>query len=141
MDSLLDFLRNLWKGLKGFFTVGIKVDSLSQRLEKVETEMKEEHAKTRIVSEQLSQRLDTFSNDMLKVKEGLQIELFGTLRDLHDKLVNQKFATYEQKVEARQIYDQIHNLGQDGWSQKYYDEIMAMPESREEYWASLNNGK
>lgn len=138
MAKLLEFLNHLWTGLKGFFTVGLKVDNLTQRLATVENEMKEEHEKTRIVTTQLSQRLDTFSNDIVKVKEGLQIELFGTLRDLHDKLQSQRYATHEQKIEAKQVYDQIHNLGQDGWSQKYYDEIMAMPESREEYWQSLN---
>jgi hypothetical protein len=34
-------------------------------------------------------------------------------------------------------YTQIHNLGKDGWSQRYYDEIIAMPESREDYWKTL----
>lgn len=138
MANVIEGLKSLWAGIVSLANIDARFDNLTQRLDTIEAEMKDEHEKTRVATAELSKRLDTFNIDMVKVKEGLQIELFGTLRDLHDKLQNKNYATHEEKVEAKQIYDQIHNLGQDGWSQKYYDEIIAMPESREEYWASLN---
>jgi hypothetical protein len=40
-------------------------------------------------------------------------------------------------MEAKLYYEQIHILGKDGWSKKYYDEIISLPESKEEYYKSL----
>ena len=71
---------------------------------------------------------------IIGIKDGLQIELFGSLQALHTKLIEQHYATAQQKTEAKLYYTQIHNLGKDGWSEQYYQEIMELPESREEYW-------
>ena len=87
----------------------------------------------------LTSKISTLEGDIAKIKDGLQIELFGSLQALHTILQDQHFATIEQKREAELYYTQIHNLGKDGWSEKYYNEIIAMPESREEYWRTLNN--
>lgn len=76
-----------------------------------------------------------------KIKDGLQIELFGSLQALHARLFEQHYATQSQKREAELYYNQIHNLGKDGWSFQYYNEILHMPESREEYWKQLNETK
>lgn len=86
----------------------------------------------------LSLKMDNFNGELTKIKEGLQMELFSSLQALHARLKDQRFATIEDKMEAKRYYDQIHNLGKDGWSQRYYDEIIQMPESREDYWKSLN---
>lgn len=86
----------------------------------------------------LTTKLGVLEGDIAKIKDGLQIELFGSLQALHTILKDQHFATVEQKREAELYYTQIHNLGKDGWSEKYYNEIIAMPESREEYWKTLN---
>lgn len=67
------------------------------------------------------------------------MELFGSLQALHQRLTNQRYATPEQKHEAQLYYEQIHKLGKDGWSQKYIDDIVEMPESKQEYWKSLNS--
>ena len=88
----------------------------------------------------LTTKIGTLEGEITKIKDGLQIELFGSLQVLHAMLKDQHFATVEQKREAELYYTQIHNLGKDGWSEKYYNEIIAMPESREEYWKTLNNG-
>lgn len=87
----------------------------------------------------LTGKIDTMQGEINKIKDGLQIELFGSLQALHKHLKEEKhYATIDDKREAQLFYTQIHNLGKDGWSQKYYNEIMAMPESREEYWKTLN---
>ena len=89
----------------------------------------------------ISGRMNTLEGEIAKIKDGLQIELFGSLQALHTRLMDQHYATIDQKREAELYYTQIHNLGKDGWSQKYYDEIIIMPESREEYWKQLSENK
>ena len=87
---------------------------------------------------ELSTKIQELDGEIVKIKDGLQLELFGSLQALHARLKEQKFATPEQKREAELFYTQIHNLGKDGWSELYYREIIAMPESREDYWKALN---
>lgn len=89
----------------------------------------------------LSQKITNFGEEITKIKDGLQIELFGSLQALHARLVEQHYATKAQKNEAKLYYDQIHKLGKDGWSHDYYEEIMKMPESREEYWKRISENK
>ena len=89
----------------------------------------------------LSGKIDTIDGEITKIKDGLQMELFGSLQALYTRLKEQKHATPEQKREAELFYNQIHNLGKDGWSEYYYQEIIKMPESREEYWQTLSEHK
>lgn len=87
----------------------------------------------------LSHKMDDFDKELVKIKDGLQMELFSSLQLLHQRLKVQRYATVEEKMEAKRYYDQIHNLGKDGWSQKYYDEIIALPESKADYYKNLNS--
>ena len=86
----------------------------------------------------LGTKIGSLEGEINKIKDGLQLELFGSLQTLHARLEKQRFATPEQKREAELFYTKIHDLGKDGWSLKYYKEIMEMPESREEYWKTVN---
>lgn len=70
------------------------------------------------------------------IKDGLQVELFESLQQLHDRLQTKRWASVEEKQDAKRYYDQIHNLGKDGWSERYYQAIIQMPESREELYAN-----
>ena len=88
----------------------------------------------------LTGQITLLDGEIAKIKDGLQIELFGSLQVLHARLMEQHYATVEQKREAYLYYAQIHNLGKDGWSERYYQEIIKMPESREEYWKQLSDG-
>ena len=68
-----------------------------------------------------------------KIEVGLQLELFHSLQNLHDKYCNRSpsgWATETEKADAQRFYDQIHILGQDGWSKKYWDDIYNLPNSR-----------
>lgn len=87
---------------------------------------------------ELSTKIHELDGEIVKIKDGLQLELFGSLQALHARLEEQKFAPPEQKREAELFYNKIHALGKDGWSKRYYEEIIEMPESREEYWKTLN---
>lgn len=81
--------------------------------------------------------LDSIHGEIEKVKEGLQIELFGSLQTLHARLMERGWASMEEKQDAKRYYDQIHKLGKDGWSEKYYDEIIALAEDRNSYYKNL----
>ena len=113
--------------------VSNSLTTFSQQMKAIETSLnanKEETAK-------LSKKMDDFNLELTKVKDGLQMELFSSLQVLHTKLINQLYASKEDKMEAKLYYEQIHILGKDGWSKKYYDEIISLPESKEEYYKSL----
>lgn len=81
-----------------------------------------------------SAKLDSLDEELTKVKDGLQIELFGSLQQLHEKYTTRGWATAPEKLDAQRFYVQIHNLGQDGWSEQHYKEIIALPESKEQYY-------
>ena len=86
----------------------------------------------------LAGKITKLDGEIVKIKDGLQLELSGSLQTLHARLKEQKFATPEQKREAELFYNKIHALGKDGWSKRYHEEIIEMPESREDYWKTLN---
>lgn len=86
----------------------------------------------------LQEKLLVLDQDITKIKDGLQIELFESLQSLHARLKAKGYAELDDKREAELYYTQIHNLGKDGWSEKYYNEIMKLPESRDEYWSTRN---
>lgn len=80
-------------------------------------------------------KMDAVTKEIGIMKEGLQVELFESLQQLHDRLQNKRWASLEEKQDAKRYYDQIHNLGKDGWSERYYKAILELPESREELYS------
>lgn len=144
MEKILNFIQKIGQ----FFTGVFNIASYTEHQENTTKTLKDLSENIKVLStniqttteatNSLSKRITTLDCEIGKIKNGLQIELFGSLQALHTKLCSQHFATPEQKHEAQLYYDQIHNLGKDGWSEKYYTDILSMPESREEYWKSLN---
>lgn len=49
--------------------------------------------------------LDSIHGEIEKVKEGLQIELFGSLQTLHARLMERGWASMEEKQDAKRYYD------------------------------------
>lgn len=80
-------------------------------------------------------KMDAVTKEIGVMKEGLQVELFESLQQLHDRLQTKRWASLEEKQDAKRYYDQIHSLGKDGWSERYYKEILELPESREELYS------
>lgn len=80
-------------------------------------------------------KMDAVTKEIGVMKEGLQVELFESLQQLHNRLHVKHWASLEEKQDAKRYYDQIHNLGKDGWSERYYKEILELPESREELYS------
>lgn len=146
METILKFMKKIGDFFTGLFNVASyndQQDKVNKALNNIAEEMKNITSglnNNTAATNGLTSRIGTLEQEISKVKDGLQIELFGSLQVLHAKLMDQHFATVEQKREAELYYTQIHNLGKDGWSEKYYKEIIEMPESREEYWKTINNG-
>ena len=98
------------------------VDSINVRLD----------TNTKTIQEQ-AKKIDLQSDKLGKIEVGLQLELFHSLQSLHDKYCNRSpsgWATSIEKADAKRFYDQIHVLGQDGWSKRYWDDIYGLPETR-----------
>ena len=147
----MEKLKNGCKKIGDFFTSLFNLASYTEQQKTVNDNLKNIATELGKVSKGLQEnttamnnisgRMNTLEGEIAKIKDGLQIELFGSLQALHTRLMDQHYATIDQKREAELYYTQIHNLGKDGWSQRYYDEIIIMPESREEYWKQLSENK
>ena len=137
----LQKLKDLFTGLFNLASYTEKQEAVDATLANVATQMSKiatNLTENTAATTKLSETIDGLDKEINKIKDALQIELFGSLQALHVRLKEQHFATIEQKREAHLYYTQIHNLGKDGWSELYYKEIIEMPESREEYWKRLN---
>lgn len=76
----------------------------------------------------------TYINGRLDIiGEGTKMELFDTLHNWRTELITRGWATYIEKQEVENIYKIYRfELKGNGQGQRYYDEIMALPESEEE---------
>lgn len=74
------------------------------------------------------------------VKHGTKMELFETLHNWRQLLVVKRgWATVEEKKEVEEIYTIYHKeLNGNGNGERYYKEILALPESKEEMEAKQN---
>ena len=74
------------------------------------------------------------------VKHGTKMELFETLHNWRQLLVVKRgWATAEEKKEVEEIYTIYHDeLNGNGNGERYYKEILALPESKEEMEARQN---
>lgn len=74
------------------------------------------------------------------VKHGTKMELFETLHNWRQLLVVKRgWATAEEKKEVEEIFTIYHDeLNGNGNGERYYKEIIALPESKEEMEAKRN---
>lgn len=109
------------------------LEKLDKSLEAISKTMESMGRKLDTVSEQTK----SLEEDMKKVKSGLQKELFNSLQNLHDKYcpgTGRGWATHLEKMEAKMFYDEIHNMGKNGWSTKTFKDIFNLPESEREMY-------
>lgn len=94
---------------------------------------------------EVSEMVSKLEEDMIKVKSGLQKELFSSLQALHDKYcpgLGRGWATSLEKNEAKMFYDEIHSMGQNGWSTQTFKDIYTLPESEKEmYMRAMGQNK
>lgn len=106
-----------------------KIDALTESVKELTSHVGKLAGKVDDNTKEMTSQADRLK----KIEVGLQLELFSSLSALHDKYMNRKphpWATKEEKEDANRYYNQIHELGQDGWSDKYHKDIINLPETR-----------
>lgn len=77
--------------------------------------------------------LGSIDKNIEMVKKGLQKSLLFSLRGIHFELVYQrKWATAQEKKEFCETYKAYHALGENGVADKYFKEVMDLPERQPE---------
>ena len=143
MSKVADFL-------KDFFNFFYRVRLRSEKIDRLIDNHEESVSAIRDIKqniETLQNRIDgiqTQINDIIPhldaIKHGTKMELFETLHNWFVLLVVKRgWASPEEKKEVEEIYVIYHNqLNGNGNGERYYKEIIALPESKEEMEAKQN---
>ena len=143
MSKVADFL-------KDFFNFFYRVRLRSEKIDRLINNHEESVSAIKDIKqniETLQNRIDgiqTQINDIIPhldaIKHGTKMELFETLHNWFVLLVVKRgWASPEEKKEVEEIYVIYHNqLSGNGNGERYYKEIIALPESKEEMEAKQN---
>ena len=143
MSKVADFL-------KDFFNFFYRVRVRSEKIDRLIDNHEESLSAIKDIKqniETLQNRIDgiqTQINDIIPhlnaIKHGTKMELFETLHNWFVLLVVKRgWASPEEKKEVEEIYVIYHNqLSGNGNGERYYKEIIALPESKEEMEAKQN---
>ena len=143
MSKVADFLKDFFNFFYRVRLRSEKIDCLLDNHEESLSAIKD--IKQNI--ETLQNRIDgiqTQINDIIPhldaIKHGTKMELFETLHNwLVLLVVKRGWASPEEKKEVEEIYVIYHNqLSGNGNGERYYKEIIALPESKEEMEAKQN---
>ena len=143
MSKVADFLKDFFNF---FYRVRVRSEKIDRLLDNHEESLSAiKDIKQNI--ETLQNRIDgiqTQINDIIPhlnaIKHGTKMELFETLHNWFVLLVIKRgWASPEEKKEVEEIYVIYHNqLSGNGNGERYYKEIIALPESKEEMEAKQN---
>ena len=143
MSKVADFLKDFFNF---FYRVRLRSEKIDRLLDNHEESLSAiKDIKQKI--EMLQGRIDgiqTQINDIIPhldaIKHGTKMELFETLHNWFVLLVVKRgWASPEEKKEVEEIYIIYHNqLNGNGNGERYYNEIIALPESQEEMEAKRN---
>ena len=143
MSKVANFLKNFFNF---FYRVRLRSEKIDRLLDNHEESLSAiKDIKQNI--ETLQNRIDgiqTQINDIIPhlnaIKHGTKMELFETLHNWFVLLVVKRgWASPEEKKEVEEIYIIYHNqLSGNGNGERYYKEIIALPESKEEMEAKQN---
>ena len=143
MSKVADFL-------KDFFNFFYRVRLRSEKIDRLIDNHEESVSAIKDIKqniETLQNRIDgiqTQINDIIPhldaIKHGTKMELFETLHNWFVLLVVKRgWASPEEKKEVEEIYVIYHNqLSGNGNGERYYKEIIGLPESKEEMEAKQN---
>lgn len=81
---------------------------------------------------QLEEIRKTYAQDIEKMKTGIQALLRNDLYTLYDKCKSKGCATITEKIDFENMYQQYHNMHQNGVMENVYKNMMALPESDDE---------
>lgn len=144
MNKVLEFFKKLpnayynWKKRNEQLSIFLsesekhrgRLSRIDETVANLDTNMK--HVKDKI--QMLENQIDQVNGRLENIGKGTMMELFDTLHDWRVNFVlNKKWASPAEKHEVGEIYriyhDELHGNGQ---GERYYKEIIALPESEEE---------
>lgn len=122
-EKLIEFLNNSEKNCSQINHIDATVTKLDQGLTEVKNQVSS-----------LENRVDQINGRLETIGKGTKMELFDTLHNWRILLVKErKWASAAEKKEVEEIWNVYHfELGGNGQGQRYYNEIMELPESEEE---------
>jgi len=128
-ENLEKFLQDAAANHSALSTMNTSIINLNQGINDLEGKIDTLDGKVKDMNDQLN-----------TISQGTKMELFETLHNMRDRLVvREGIATALDKKEAEEVFRLYHDsLGGNGQGERYYQEIIALPESKEEKEA-LNN--
>lgn len=140
-------IAEIFKGIPGAYynwrkrneKIDTLLDNYINTLKKLEELQKNFNARTDELRA-LQQDVKAMINHLNTVKHGTKMELFETLHNWRQLLVIKRgWATAEEKKEVDEIYTIYHDeLNGNGNGERYYKEILELPESKEEMEVKRN---
>ncbi len=143
MSKVADFLKDFFNFFYRVRLRSEKIDRLLDNHEESLSAIKDIKQNIEILQNRID-GLQTQINDIIPhldaIKHGTKMELFETLHNWFVLLVVKRgWASPEEKKEVEEIYVIYHNqLSGNGNGERYYKEIIALPESKEEMEAKQN---
>ena len=143
MSKVADFLKDFFNFFYRVRLRSEKIDRLLDNHEESVSAIKDIKHNIEILQNRID-GIQTQINDIIPhldaIKHGTKMELFETLHNWFVLLVVKRgWASPEEKKEVEEIYVIYHNqLSGNGNGERYYKEIIALPESKEEMEAKQN---
>ena len=143
MSKVADFLKDFFNFFYRVRLRSEKIDRLIDNHEESVNAIKDIKQNIEILQNRID-GIQTQINDIIPhldaIKHGTKMELFETLHNWFVLLVVKRgWASPEEKKEVEEIYVIYHNqLNGNGNVERYYKEIIALPESKEEMEAKQN---
>lgn len=112
--------------------LSISVDTLNRHIDNLDGNIEGVHERLDSLDNTIATQTQSLSN----ISVSLQLELYQSLRSLRNRYVNRAphgWATDAEKKVARDFYEKIHLLGQDGESESLWADIEKLPSKRTVY--------
>lgn len=104
-------IKKFFQGFAGIISAGATIINIDKNLASLQNDVK------------------ALKKDTEVIKTGLQSEILETLARLYEKVINQNYATQQDRDSANKHYRDIHALGKDGFAENMWDTIVNHPYS------------
>lgn len=112
-------IKKFFQGFTGIINAGATIINIDKNLASLQNDVK------------------ALKKDTEVIKTGLQSEILETLARLYEKVINQNYATQQDRDSANKHYRDIHALGKDGFAENMWDTIVNHPySSKQQYLAA-----
>lgn len=112
-------IKKFFQGFAGIISAGATIINIDKNLASLQNDVK------------------ALKKDTEVIKTGLQSEILETLARLYEKVINQNYATQQDRDSANKHYRDIHALGKDGFAENMWDTIVNHPySSKQQYLAA-----